>query len=250
MKLIINADDLGISKGVSDGILYLYNKGVITSTSIFANLPFTPYGIEVYKKANFLDVGLHVNLTVGNSLTKNKKLCPFTCDKLVNVEYKHKLLNTVSYKEAKEEIYEQLNLLTKNGVIISHINAHGGITKYEEIVNAILDVALEESLPTRCFEEEIKIKAREKNLTFADEFYMNFFNKGVKFETLQKIIEDNSNLDKTVEIMTHIGFVDEYLMNFSNYNLNRETELNVLEDFFTNAKFQNVEFITHKDLRL
>lgn len=41
MKIIINADDFGMSKSITDGIIYGIKKGFITSTSIIANLEYT-----------------------------------------------------------------------------------------------------------------------------------------------------------------------------------------------------------------
>lgn len=40
MKLIINAEDFGLSKSISDRILLGIKKGYITSTSIMANMTF------------------------------------------------------------------------------------------------------------------------------------------------------------------------------------------------------------------
>jgi len=37
MKLIINADDFGLSKSISDGIIEGIKFGYITSTSVMAN---------------------------------------------------------------------------------------------------------------------------------------------------------------------------------------------------------------------
>ena len=113
MKLIVNADDLGLSKSVSDGIAFAYENKFITSTSLFANLEFTPYGIEIAKKFNFKDVGLHVNLTVGKSLSKNPKLCTFKCDSLVLPQKKVEYLASISYAEIKEEILAQLEFLNE-----------------------------------------------------------------------------------------------------------------------------------------
>ncbi len=245
MKLIINADDLGLSKSVSDGIAYAYNKGIISSTSIFANLEFTSYGIEIAKSNRFEDVGLHVNLTVGTSLSKNKKLCPFKCDSLVLPKEKLEFLSKITYEDAKNEVYAQLESLQKNGAQISHIDTHGGISSFYEIFNAVSDVAYEENLPFRCYEQEYKKILVNKSVKSPDIFYMSFYNKGVNENTLNNIISENLLTDNTVEIMTHLGFVDDYTVNFTNYNFMRQTELEVLEKFLID---KNVTLISHKDL--
>lgn len=40
MKLIINADDFGLSKSISDGIIERIIDGYITSTSIMVNMAY------------------------------------------------------------------------------------------------------------------------------------------------------------------------------------------------------------------
>lgn len=40
MRLIINADDFGLSKSISDGIIEGIQGGYITSTSIMANMKY------------------------------------------------------------------------------------------------------------------------------------------------------------------------------------------------------------------
>lgn len=70
MKLIINADDFGLSKSVSDGIINGIKGGYITSTSIMANMPYAEYAIKKAIDYDIKCIGLHVNLTVGDLLLK------------------------------------------------------------------------------------------------------------------------------------------------------------------------------------
>ena len=46
MKLIINADDFGLSKSITDGIVEGIKFGSITSTSIMVNMPYVKYAVE------------------------------------------------------------------------------------------------------------------------------------------------------------------------------------------------------------
>ena len=40
-SLIVNADDFGLSEGVTDGIIQTMQRGIVTSTSLLANGPRT-----------------------------------------------------------------------------------------------------------------------------------------------------------------------------------------------------------------
>lgn len=74
MKLIINADDYGLSKSISDGIILGIRAGYITSTSIMANMTWAEYAIQKALEYNIDCIGLHINLTVGKPILKNDNL--------------------------------------------------------------------------------------------------------------------------------------------------------------------------------
>ena len=40
-QLVVNADDLGLTLGVNDGIFDTHDLGILTSASLFANAPAT-----------------------------------------------------------------------------------------------------------------------------------------------------------------------------------------------------------------
>lgn len=64
--LIVNADDFGMSEPVNRGILEAHVRGIVTSTTVMANMPAAEAGIErARREAPRLGLGLHVNLTFG-----------------------------------------------------------------------------------------------------------------------------------------------------------------------------------------
>lgn len=74
MKLIINSDDFGLSKSITDGIVDGIKEGVLTSTSIMANMDYAKYAVEQAIKNNICCVGLHINLTVEKPIIANSHL--------------------------------------------------------------------------------------------------------------------------------------------------------------------------------
>ena len=64
-RLIINADDFGLSKGITDGILLTHERGILTSTSLMVNQAATEYAISRAEDAPGLGIGIHLNLTQG-----------------------------------------------------------------------------------------------------------------------------------------------------------------------------------------
>ena len=69
MKLIINADDFGYTRGNTEGILEGYRKGIVRSTTALCNMPWLEYGRDLAKDFPGLGIGVHLTLTLGRSLT-------------------------------------------------------------------------------------------------------------------------------------------------------------------------------------
>jgi len=68
--LIINADDYGYFKGVSQGILQCVRQGTVTATAVFANSPFLDEHATWLAAVPNVDIGVHLNLTDRQPLTK------------------------------------------------------------------------------------------------------------------------------------------------------------------------------------
>ena len=45
-RLIVNADDFGMSRGITDAIVLAHRYGFLTSTSLMANMPAAEYAIS------------------------------------------------------------------------------------------------------------------------------------------------------------------------------------------------------------
>ncbi len=72
-NLIVNADDYGLTAGVSRGILDSHRRGIVTSTTLLVNRPVDPALIDALK-ASGMGVGLHMNLTLGPPVAPAKRV--------------------------------------------------------------------------------------------------------------------------------------------------------------------------------
>ena len=68
-RVIVNADDFGLSPGVTEGILRAHIEGVVTSTTVMANMPAAGEAVARLGEAPDLGVGLHLNLSQGRPLS-------------------------------------------------------------------------------------------------------------------------------------------------------------------------------------
>lgn len=88
-KLIVNADDFGFSKAVTDAILDCHSNGIVTSTTLMSNMPFAEYAASKAKVFPMLSVGLHMTLTEGKPLSAPAdvdNLILLTSDRMVSLK--------------------------------------------------------------------------------------------------------------------------------------------------------------------
>ena len=73
-KLIINADDLGFSKGINNGIFQAHSEGILTSATLATNMPCAEEAAKESKKFPSLGIGIHLNVVRGKPLLEADKL--------------------------------------------------------------------------------------------------------------------------------------------------------------------------------
>ena len=61
-RLIVNADDLGLCRGVNHGIARAHSEGIVTSASLMVRAPAAASAAALVRKLPALSVGLHLDL--------------------------------------------------------------------------------------------------------------------------------------------------------------------------------------------
>ena len=64
-RLVVTADDFGLSPGVDDGILEAFRHGIVRSTALLVNFPDVTDSVSRLRQEPGLEVGIHLNLTAG-----------------------------------------------------------------------------------------------------------------------------------------------------------------------------------------
>ena len=73
-RLIINADDFGFNREITDGIVEAHKNGVVTSTTLMINMAAAEYAIDRAADCPNLSVGLHMNLTAGRPVSDPEEI--------------------------------------------------------------------------------------------------------------------------------------------------------------------------------
>jgi predicted glycoside hydrolase/deacetylase ChbG (UPF0249 family) len=224
MKLIINADDFGLTNGVTYGIYDAIKNGVVTSTTMLVNTPGSELAGKLVKDDDELNVGLHLNLSLGKPLTA----CESLVDENGNFIKPKKLKSDEQYDE--KEIYRELEAQYIKFVSLtgkkpthadSHLYSHQIFPKVRRQAKNLSD--------------EVGIPLRQCNTKYYKEVYFegrfkqkNEESMEVMKEKLKKLIIENCKRDY-VELMVHPGYIDMELLEISSYNFHRVVEGAVLK---------------------
>lgn len=79
MTLVVTADDLGLSPGVTRGILEAHRDGVVRSTSLLVTFPSSAEAASLARAESDLEIGLHIDL-VGGRPVCDPAAVPSLCD--------------------------------------------------------------------------------------------------------------------------------------------------------------------------
>src|SRR5258708_34967740 len=80
-KIIVNADDFGMSAETNRAIVEAFENNVISSATLMTNTPGFDEACELAHRHRLLGkIGLHLNLTSGYPLSSPIRQCPRFCD--------------------------------------------------------------------------------------------------------------------------------------------------------------------------
>lgn len=228
-RIIINADDFGISPEVNQCIAECFLQQLIDRTSIMVNMPYAQEAVEIARKCGFLDtVGLHINLTEGNPLTEKIKSTVF-CDASGSFSQGGRTTRSRIYldKMTKEAVYEEIAAQCQRyldlGCVLMHADSHQHIHTSLSLVDMILvalqkygfeSVRLSRNIPLheisgikRIYKGIINNKIKEYNAKhnkykMATEFFGNM-------DDVERFLTNEAQEQDTIEAMTHPGMLRE-----------------------------------------
>lgn len=126
MRVIINADDLGISKPVNDAIFDLMARKLISSATILANAPAVEDAAARLSEFPDCSFGVHLNITEFKPLSNASNLRPLLSEgAFIGDEHARAIAFDATLKQAVlTEWKTQIEVLRSFGISISHIDSH------------------------------------------------------------------------------------------------------------------------------
>ena len=112
-KLIITADDYGMSRAVNDAIDAGIEAGLITSTNVMTNMPLYKEAIKLKENPN-ISVGLHWVLACGKPVLPREVIPTLVAENgefFPYPEFRSRLRKKqISFDDIKKELVAQYNL--------------------------------------------------------------------------------------------------------------------------------------------
>ena len=151
-RLIVNADDFGLSPEVNAGILRAHQDGILRSASLMVAEPSARAAADIARDNPQLDVGLHAVVCRGRSMLDSSRLGPALrapgefIDSPVGAGMRYffdRSLRTAMTDELRAQVDRHLELVG----YLNHIDGHLNFHVHPLFADILVDLAVEYKVP-------------------------------------------------------------------------------------------------------
>lgn len=147
-RLIVNADDFGLTPGVNRAIAELHQQGVLTSATLMAGAMASAEAVAMARAMPSLGVGCHVVLVDGEPvlpagkdlprLTRRGRFPAALSQFLLRI---HTGRAAAIEREIEAEARAQMELLLSRGVRLTHVDTHKHTHMFPRVLRPVLRAA-------------------------------------------------------------------------------------------------------------
>lgn len=224
-RLIVNADDFGRSPGINRGIVAAHQYGIVTSTTLMVNLPWSAEAAELAERVPNLGIGLHLNFCYGPPLTASSVSLLGPDGRLDRdlPRLRERATTADVDREARAQLARFRELLGRDP---THIDSHQHVHSWPVAVEPVAALAREIGVPARACTTQHRDTLRMLGVNCPDAFVLDFYGEAnIDSGTLAAIV--TALLPGTTELMCHPGEDGPELVD-SSYRRERESELATL----------------------
>lgn len=278
-RLIVNADDFGLTAGVNRAVAELHAAGVLPSTTLMARAQATDEAIEMARETPSLGVGCHVVLVDGEPVLPPRQVASLI-DPRTGRFYQalgafvwRLFTGRIRAAEMEAEAAAQMAMLHGRGVRLTHFDTHKHTHMFPAVLKPLLRAAGRagisavrnpfepvwamratsraplvrrgEEMALRCFEPALRRIIAAEGFATTDGTIavvgMGSLDTGMVRALLEQLPAG------TWELVTHPGYNDADLAKVqTRLRASREVEMQALRAV---AEFANVELISFAGLR-
>jgi hopanoid biosynthesis associated protein HpnK len=130
-RLIVNADDFGLTSGVNRAIVEAHQRGIVTSTTLMAGASKFDEAVALTTQSRRLSVGCHVLLVDGSPVLEMARVSSIAAnsgaqrfhDSLIRFGCRA-VARKLDEDQIESEITAQIRKLQSAGIHVSHLDSH------------------------------------------------------------------------------------------------------------------------------
>jgi predicted glycoside hydrolase/deacetylase ChbG (UPF0249 family) len=219
--LIVNGDDFGGSRGINRGMIEAHRRGILTSTSMIVNMPWSEEAARLSHAVPELGVGLHAHIAI---------------------DAMHPSAGVAEADTFRAELDRQfLRFVELMGRLPTHLDSHHNVHRDPRLLPHFLDLARQYDLPLR---EHSTVRYFSK---FYGQWHGQTHLEQISTGNLARLLETEIQ-EGVTELSCHPGYFDPDFS--SGYSIERETEFRTLCDPAIRQVLaeQSIQLVSFRDL--
>lgn len=142
-RLIVNADDFGLTSGVNRAVIEGHERGIITSATLMANVPAFAEAAQLARERPGLGIGLHFNITEGHPIAPAAQVHSLTDGRseflgTVAAVAWRSLAGRLRTEEIVLELRAQIEKALASGLHLTHVDSHKHIHAVPQVFEAVV----------------------------------------------------------------------------------------------------------------
>jgi hopanoid biosynthesis associated protein HpnK len=146
-RLIVNADDFGLTAGVNRAVAELHNAGVLTSATLMARAGATSEAVNLALLTPTLGVGCHIVLADGEPVLAPREIPTLVDQKTgrfpqtLSAFLSRLFTGRIATEEIEAEATAQIDLLKSQGLKLTHVDSHKHTHMFPAVLRPVLHAA-------------------------------------------------------------------------------------------------------------
>lgn len=148
-RLIVNADDFGLTSGVNRGIIEAHERGIVTSSTLMASGPSFDEAISLAAQTPSLSVGCHVLLVDACPILDSQQISTLVRGNSGLPRFRERAMSfaclatmrKLNEDQIEAEITAQIRKLQSAGIQVSHLDSHKHTHMFPVVFRSMLRAA-------------------------------------------------------------------------------------------------------------
>jgi predicted glycoside hydrolase/deacetylase ChbG (UPF0249 family) len=198
-RLIVNADEFGLSDGVNQGIIEAHRRGILTSATLIVSAQASAEAARLARANDSLGVGLHLAFAGGPVGSSLGELAPTAPVHLIRslLDNRGRLPSDAAglgrarpeeiLAEARGQVRRFRELMGRDP---THLDVPYGTHRIPAVLEALVTVAWETGFPVRSRSQEMRRRLQRERIRTPEHLADSFRGERVGVEDLVRILGD------------------------------------------------------------